>query len=642
MIHCLNSKATSRIDVLNGEEGSCCHHECWMNRDGNVTGSCSRSTAQCHYLGGLSEQCRRVYSRSSNLVFLIFDSDKKHGNSELFWIPKLDYLCWNGQKVSNCDVHVVFYDPPVYNHHYFSLQPSNSYEQENSSFKKPKWVDELQQKGSSFDLDTVILAINCAAAAKRPLESHLHAKSSLQFSIVDRCYSFMWSLLAVSIASLSTLFYMTFQLSYKLHSLGLQLWTSDVVSKIFMTSYNNAHIRCCQILYWPIILQECGVGFLSNVEYEEKVALQRHSMWSSIAADIFLGNVVGVALLCYADSTCSLIVNLARDVTNNILRTGCVWLMGVPAGFKLNIELTGVLGIVSLNAIQIWSTVWFFFSFIFIYVVKALAILGILFGGTLPAAFTSDLISVASCHVSTLHWFFSLIYSSQIQALAALWRLFRGQKQNPLRKRIDSYDYIVKQHVVGSLIFTPLLLLLPTTSVFYVFFTILNSSISFIKLLIEVIISAIHATPYAKIYLWLVKRKRFPSGIWFEIISCHINSTGCPDKNFSENVDLPTKILERSEEVVVGRSSVLVSCLHSNLMGIGELVLPHYRNIFSGFSQSVLASTFHGVLTGTRTTSTLKAGLPSPLPWMCIPYRKYWHLCHDSILTCRQTPPCTS
>lgn len=148
--------------------------------------------------------------------------------------------------------------------------------------------------------------------------------------------------------------------------------------------------------------------------------------------------------------------------------------------------------------------------------------------------------------------------------------LCRGQKQNPLRKRIDSYDYIVKQHVVGSLIFTPLLLLLPTTSVFYVFFTILNSSISFIKLLIEVIISAIHATPYAKIYLWLVKRKRFPSGIWFEIISCHINSTGCPDKNFSENVDLPTKILERSEEVVVGRSSVLVSCLHSNLMGIGQ------------------------------------------------------------------------
>lgn len=164
---------------------------------------------------------------------------------------------------------------------------------------------------------------------------------------------------------------------------------------------------------------------LSNVEYAEKIALQKHSMWTSIAADVLLGNVVGVALLCYADLTCSLISNLARDITNHILRSGCVWLMGVPAGFKLNIELAGVLGMISLNAIQIWSTLWFFVGFIFIYVIKALAILGILFGGTLPAALTSDLISVATCHVSTLHWFISLIYSSQIQALAALWRIFR-------------------------------------------------------------------------------------------------------------------------------------------------------------------------------------------------------------------------
>lgn len=630
------------IDVLNGEQTSCCHYESGRNSEGNITGSCGRFTSQCHYLGGLSEQSRQVYSRNSNWLFLEFDSDEKYQNPEVFWIPKLDYLCWNGQKVSNCDVHVIFYDSPVYNCHHFSLQPSNSSKQESSSFKKPKWVDELKRKELSFDLDTVILAINCSAAAKRPLERHLHAKGSPQFSIVDRCCSFMWSLLAVSIASLSTLFYMTFQFSYKLHSIGPQLWMSNVVSRIFMATCINVRIRCCQILYWPIILQEHGTRSLSNVEYAEKIALQKHSMWTSIAADVLLGNVVGVALLCYADLTCSLISNLARDITNHILRSGCVWLMGVPAGFKLNIELAGVLGMISLNAIQIWSTLWFFVGFIFIYVIKALAILGILFGGTLPAALTSDLISVATCHVSTLHWFISLIYSSQIQALAALWRIFRGQKQNPLRNRIDSYDYIVKQHIVGSLIFTPLLLLLPTTSVFYVFFSILNTSVSFIKLLIEVIISVIHATPYTKIFLWLVKRKTFPSGIWFEIISCHINSTGSLDRNSSENFDVPTKILEQNEEMIMRKSSVLVSYLHSNLMGIGELVLPHYRNIFSGFSRSILASTFHGVLTGRRTTLTMKVGLPSPMPWMCIPYREYWHLCHDSILTCRQLRCCTS
>lgn len=98
--------SSDRIDVLNGEKNSCCHYDCGMNSEGNVTGSCGISTSQCHYLGGSSEQCRQVYSRNSNWVFLVFDSDKKYENSEVFWIPKLDYLCWNGRKVSNCDVHV--------------------------------------------------------------------------------------------------------------------------------------------------------------------------------------------------------------------------------------------------------------------------------------------------------------------------------------------------------------------------------------------------------------------------------------------------------------------------------------------------------------------------------------------------------
>jgi hypothetical protein len=35
----------------------------------------------------------------------------------------------------------------------------------------------------------------------------------------------------------------------------------------------------------------------------------------------------------------------------------------------------------------------------------------------------------------------------------------RGREWNPLRQRLDSFDYTVRQHIVGSLLFTPLLLL---------------------------------------------------------------------------------------------------------------------------------------------------------------------------------------
>ena len=99
--------------------------------------------------------------------------------------------------------------------------------------------------------------------------------------------------------------------------------------------------------------------------------------------------------------------------------------VAAPRLVKLNTELAGVFGMISLNAIQIWSTLWIFIGFLFIYFIKGLALLGILFGATSPAALIIDMVSIATLHVSTLHWAISLLYSWQIQALAALWRLFR-------------------------------------------------------------------------------------------------------------------------------------------------------------------------------------------------------------------------
>ncbi len=148
-------------------------------------------------------------------------------------------------------------------------------------------------------------------------------------------------------------------------------------------------------------------------------------MWSSLALDLLLGNLIGLALLYNAESACWWVMNFTGEITNKLLRSGCVWLMGVPAGFKLNTELAGVLGMISLNAIQIWSTLSVFVGFLFIYIIKGLAISGILFGMTIPAALIIDIFLLATLHVSSLHWLLSLIYSTQIQALAALWRLFR-------------------------------------------------------------------------------------------------------------------------------------------------------------------------------------------------------------------------
>ncbi|CAN1844977.1 Phosphatidylinositol N-acetylglucosaminyltransferase subunit Q [Linum perenne] len=380
--------------------------------------------------------------------------------------------------------------------------------------------------------------------------------------------------------------------------------------------------------------RSCPIKSISSrlracVEYAERAALHRHSMWTSLLVDLFFGNLIGMVLFFHAESVWLWVSLFAKASTNEILRSGCVWLMGVPAGFKLNTELAGILGMISLNAIQIWSTLWVFIDFLVIYFIKGLAVLGAVSGVTIPAALVIDIIGIGTAHVSALHWGISVVYSNQIQALGAIWRLFRGRKRNPLRLRLDSYDYTVKQHVVGSLLFTPLLLLLPTTSVFYIFFTILNTAITMVCTMIDVIISTIHGTPYFKIFLWLSRPRRFPSGIWFEIVSC---SSDCQGSAYLREAGL-LKNPQPKEDKETKTKNIIVSVLHSNYLSIGDLVLPHYKEVFSGVSGFVITSA-QGALTGKRTSSRLDTKLLSTLPWVSIPSTEYWALCYSSVMQC--------
>lgn len=135
------------------------------------------------------------------------------------------------------------------------------------------------------------------------------------------------------------------------------------------------------------------------------------------------------------------------------------------------------------------------------------------------------------------------------------WIDCRGRKLNPLRHRLDSYDYTVEQHVVGSLLFTPILLLLPTTSAFYIFFTILHTAVCFVCIVVGAAISLIHSTPYAKVFLWLKRRKRFPSGILFKVALCQQSET---------------EAVVGSSSSSINKSTILVSFLDSNYLKLGK------------------------------------------------------------------------
>uniref|UniRef100_A0A7N0VCK4 N-acetylglucosaminyl transferase component n=1 Tax=Kalanchoe fedtschenkoi TaxID=63787 RepID=A0A7N0VCK4_KALFE len=486
-------------------------------------------------------------------IMLVYDSQDDF-RCDTYLMPKLHHIHWNGEVLSNCDVQVILYEVPRFG--VYHLLPSflSCSEQVLTSSRKPNWLHELYHKKPLIDLGMTIHAINCAAAAKLVFHRNVSSKRYLK---ILRPAAFL-------LASCSAFLYILLQLFHGILDCVSHWRFSAMLSKVFCATRRSISIRCSQFLYWPIYLGDVNFRSRSCVEYAEKAALQRHSIWTNMIVDMLLGNAIGLALLINGEAVRHWVFVVVNNLTNYLLRSGCVWLMGVPAGFKLNTELATVLGMICLNTIQIWSTLWFFLGFLFEHILQGLVMLGMVFGITTAAAFIKDLIELAALHVSALQRILSFIYSWQIQSIAFLWRLFRGQKWNPLRQRLDNYDYTVEQHIVGSLLFTSLLLLLPTTSVFYIFFSLVSASISVLFILIEFIMAVVHATPYLKVLLWIVSPRRFPSGIWFKVISSRnhhlsrLNDSGHISKN--------SKSSGRSSNVrdADGSFSVLVSQLHSN------------------------------------------------------------------------------
>ncbi|KAG1328232.1 hypothetical protein COCNU_01G021660 [Cocos nucifera] len=278
-------------------------------------------------------------------------------------------------------MYLIIYKLPTYGSNHLSLSSWGSSEHVGSPFRKPNWVNELDKKPMLLDLDSVVLALNCTAAAK---VSELWISNILLYLIQD-------------------------VRSHVEEHAHMQL------SVLVLASYSSRH------WFQTYLIRSSQ----SNVEYAHRAALRKHFMWSNVAMDVIFGIIMGLVLLANVEAVCFWILMVGRGITDNLLRLGCVWLMGVPAGFKLNTELAELLGMISLNAIQIFSTLCFFLSTYLSYFIKGLALSGIVFGLTISAALCIDMLKLATLHVLTLHWLISFLYSQQIHALASLWRLFR-------------------------------------------------------------------------------------------------------------------------------------------------------------------------------------------------------------------------
>ncbi|XP_063200449.1 phosphatidylinositol N-acetylglucosaminyltransferase subunit Q isoform X1 [Chroicocephalus ridibundus] len=192
------------------------------------------------------------------------------------------------------------------------------------------------------------------------------------------------------------------------------------------------------------------------------------------------------------------------------------WLMGAPAGLKMNRALDQVLGRFFLYHIHLWISYIHLMS-PFIEMILWYVGLSACLGLTVALCILSDIIALLTFHIYCFYVYGARLYCLKIYGLSSLWRLFRGKKWNVLRQRVDSCSYDLDQLFIGTLLFTILLFLLPTTALYYLVFTLLRLLVVIVQGLIHLLVDLIDSLPLYSVILRLCRSYRLadqPPVVW--------------------------------------------------------------------------------------------------------------------------------
>ncbi|XP_069692380.1 phosphatidylinositol N-acetylglucosaminyltransferase subunit Q [Periplaneta americana] len=244
---------------------------------------------------------------------------------------------------------------------------------------------------------------------------------------------------------------------------------------------------------------------------KEKLSVKVGNYVVAIIVDVCSGLLLLYWLIALKSSPTALLLESGEVVVRS-LRELLHWLMGIPAGLKLNYAFNNMLGRFFLYHINLWWT----------FLVVAKPLLEVTFhiflclgrlGLTFQASILADLLALVSFHIYCIYVYAARLYNLQVSGLVALWRLFLGRKRNPLRGRVDSCQYSPDQLFVGTLAFTILLFLLPTTFMYYIVFTSLRLVVIGLGGLLTRVRYVLQCLPLYVSTLWLLRSTAISSTI---------------------------------------------------------------------------------------------------------------------------------
>lgn len=257
--------------------------------------------------------------------------------------------------------------------------------------------------------------------------------------------------------------------------------------------------------------------FLISVWRNKKVSIKQGNLILAVLVDVLLGYLALQFVMINEKELSDMLMNMLENLVNS-LYTLLKWLMGVPAGLKLNNAFNKMLGKYFSYHIQLW---WLFLEVTgekLEFILQLFHYIGYA-GITFQAAIISDMLCIATFHSYCIYVYAARLFNIQVSGLIALLRLFVGRKYNPLRGGIDSCEYTNQELFVGTVAFTILLLLLPTTAMYYAVFTLFRLLSLVLQHVLAKLIYFMHTLSIYVVALWLTNSSKVAGNVLLEVIS---------------------------------------------------------------------------------------------------------------------------
>lgn len=259
---------------------------------------------------------------------------------------------------------------------------------------------------------------------------------------------------------------------------------------------------------------EMGVQHWPNHPQTRRSKVHLLNMFLLIIFDSLAGLVLMAVIFYYGPFVVNCFERVGDYFTNSIIVANIRWLMGWPAGFKLNDNVDSFMGQLFLFYNRVWIQVLLLLPIAYRGFVVLLACSGVL-GVSLMLSIVSDFIYVYTLHVTFFYTASARIYMHQLQAMSALWKLFRGKKRNVLRNRIDSCHFDIDQLLLGTILFTVLFFLFPTIAIYYLYFSMVRLVVFACYVFIYSALQILNHFPIYGILLYIIDSSLFPGMFCF-------------------------------------------------------------------------------------------------------------------------------